>query len=299
MKSLFESQIPGIPVRRGKVRDVYDLGGQLLIVASDRISAFDVILPTPIPGKGIILTELSNFWFHYFSPHVRHHLLSHRVDEFPGDLAQYWDQLEGRAVLVKKTQVIPIECVVRGYLAGGGWKEYQKSGSVSGVKLPSGLQLCGKLTQPIFTPSTKADQGHDESIAFEDASRKVGAAVMTYIRDRSLGLYRLAASYALRRGIIIADTKFEWGIAEDSREPILIDEALTPDSSRFWPAGDYVAGREQVSFDKQYVRNYLETLDWKKTPPGPELPEAVVVNTQEKYREACQRLAGKKYTGVS
>ena len=299
MKSLFESHIPGFPVRRGKVRDVYDLGGQLLIVASDRISAFDVILPTPIPDKGIILTELSNFWFHYFSPHVRHHLLSHRVEEFPGELANYADQLQGRAVLVKKTRVIPIECVVRGYLAGGGWKEYQKTGTVSGVKLPSGLQLCGKLTQPIFTPSTKAEHGHDQSIAFAEASRQVGAAVMTYVRDRSLELYRLAASYALRRGIIIADTKFEWGMTDDSRDPILIDEALTPDSSRFWPAGDYAAGREQVSFDKQYVRNYLETLDWNKTPPGPELPQEVVVNTQKKYMEACQRLTGKRFAGAS
>ncbi len=298
LKSLFESHIPGIPVRRGKVRDVYDLGEQLLIVASDRISAFDVILPTPIPDKGKILTELSNFWFHYFSPHVRHHLLFERVAEFPRELAGYADQLDGRAVLVKKTRVIPIECVVRGYLAGGGWKEYKKSGTVSGVKLPAGLQLCSKLPQPIFTPSTKAEHGHDESISFEVGVQMVGAAIMKYIRDRSLELYRLAASYALQRGIIIADTKFEWGIVEGSKDPILIDEALTPDSSRFWPADDYVAGREQVSFDKQYVRNYLETLDWNKTPPGPELPETVVLNTRKKYMEACQRLAGKRLAGV-
>ena len=294
LKSLFESHIPGFPVRRGKVRDVYDLGEQLLIVASDRISAFDVILPTPIPDKGKILTELSNFWFHYFSPHVRHHLLAERVHEFPKALAEYADQLEGRAVLVRKTRVIPIECVVRGYLAGGGWKEYQKCGTVSGIKLPAGLQLCSKLAQPIFTPSTKAEHGHDESISFEAGSQMVGAAMMKYVRDRSLELYRLAASYALQRGIIIADTKFEWGIVDESKDPILIDEALTPDSSRFWPADDFVAGHEQVSFDKQYVRNYLETLDWNKTPPGPELPETVVLNTREKYMEACERLMGKK-----
>ena len=299
MNVLLESHIPGLPVRRGKVRDVYDLGETLLIVASDRISAFDVILPTPIPDKGAILTALSNHWFNYFNRQIRHHLLASRIDEFPPELRAFSEQLAGRAVLVRKTQVIPVECVVRGYLAGGGWKEYKKTGAVSGVHLPAGLQLSEKLPHPIFTPTTKAQVGHDQSITFERAGAMVGEDRIRTVRDRSLELYAKAAAAAWERGIIIADTKFEWGVSNGSDEPILVDEVLTPDSSRFWPRDQYQVGREQPSFDKQYVRDYLETFNWNKQPPGPELPPAIVENTRRRYVEAYQRLTGKAFATAS
>ena len=298
MCALLESKIPGYPVRRGKVRDVYDLGARgLLIVASDRLSAFDVVLPTGIPDKGKVLTQVSNFWFDYLgtATQVKHHLIATELKDFPADLQAHGDQLRGRSVLVKKARVVPIECIVRGYITGSGWKEYQKTRSVCGVQLPAGLRQCDKLPQPIFTPTTKAEQGHDENITFEGAARQVGESVMRFVREQSIALYAQADAYARGRGIIIADTKFEWGIPEGASEPILIDEALTPDSSRFWPADQYEPGHDQPSFDKQYVRNYLETLTWDKTYPGPALPEEVQQNTRAKYIEAYEKLTGKKF----
>ncbi len=292
MATVIETQIPGFPLRRGKVRDVYDLGTQLLIVATDRISAFDVILPTPIPEKGIILTALSNYWFKLFAPYIQHHLLAARPAEFPAALRPFRAQLAGRSVLVRKTAVIPIECVVRGYLAGGGWKEYHKTGAISGVKLPHGLMLSQQLPTPIFTPTTKAETGHDQSITFDQACDKVGRDVMTELRDTSIKLYNIAADAARLHGLIVADTKFEFGIDPKTGRPILIDEVITPDSSRFWPLVDYKPGLEQISFDKQYVRNYLETLSWNKRPPGPCLPADVVNNTRRKYLEALKQLCG-------
>jgi phosphoribosylaminoimidazole-succinocarboxamide synthase len=297
--ALLQSNIPGYPVRRGKVRDVYDLGQNgLLIVASDRLSAFDVVLPTGIPDKGKVLTQVSNFWFDYLgkAAGVQHHLLATDLKNFPADLQRHADQLRGRSVLVKKARVVPIECIVRGYITGSGWKEYGKSQSICGVKLPAGLKQCDKLPEPIFTPTTKAEQGHDENITFEDAAAQVGEAVMQFVRDQSILLYSKADAYARGRGIIIADTKFEWGIPEAGGNPILIDEALTPDSSRFWPADQYQPGHDQPSFDKQYVRNYLETLTWNKTYPGPALPEDVQMNTRKKYIEAYEKLTGRTFT---
>jgi phosphoribosylaminoimidazole-succinocarboxamide synthase len=300
--ALLESQIPGLPVRRGKVRDVYELDAdRLLIVASDRISAFDVIMPTPIPDKGRILTQLSNFWFHLFArefPGFQHHLLATDPADFPQTLQQHADQLAGRSVVVRKTKVLPIECVVRGYITGSGWKDYQATGVVSGIKLPLGLRQCDALPEPIFTPSTKAEAGHDMPISFDEAAVLVGGELMAKAHDLTISLYKRAAAYARTRGIIVADTKFEFGTRADigdGREPILIDEALTPDSSRFWPADQYAPGRDQPSFDKQYLRNYLETLQWNKTPPGPVLPADVVANTRLKYAEAYERLTGRNF----
>ena len=302
MKTLLQSEIPGLPVRRGKVRDVYELGGErLLIVASDRISAFDVIMPTGIPEKGRILTQLSNFWFESLGAGklgeipVKTHLVETDFARFPVELQGYREQLEGRAVIVRKTKVIPIECVVRGYITGSGWKDYQKTGMVSGVKLPAGLRQCGQLPEPIFTPSTKAERGHDEPISIEAAAGQIGEKLAGRIRDFSILIYARAAAYARGRGIIIADTKFEFGVVAGEEMPVLIDEMLTPDSSRFWPADQYEPGREQASFDKQYVRNYLETLSWNKTPPGPVLPEEVVAGTRGKYVEAYERITGRKF----
>ncbi len=301
MSALLESQIPGLPVRRGKVRDVYDLEsikpGHLLIVASDRLSAFDVVLPTGIPDKGKILTQLSSFWFHHFRGHtpLHDHLVATKLEDFPKELQAHKDQLAGRSVIVRKTRVIPIECVVRGYITGSGWKDYQKTRKVCGVELPAGLRQCDQLPEPIFTPTTKADQGHDESISFEGAAEKVGHDAMKFVRDWSLRLYSAAADFAITRGIIIADTKFEWGIPEGATDPILIDEALTPDSSRFWPADKYEPGHDQPSYDKQYVRNYLETLTWGKTYPGPSLPDDVIKNTRAKYIEAYEQITGRDF----
>ena len=289
---VLETGIPGYPVRRGKVRDIYDLGDRLLFVASDRISAFDVIMPNGIPRKGEVLTRISCFWFQRLSG-THHHLIELIEDHAPAGLEPYLDQLRGRAMLVRKSKVVPIECVVRGYLAGSGWKEYRQSQSVCGIKLPAGLKQCAQLPEPIFTPATKADEGHDENISFERACELADPEVMKTLRDRSIAIYRDAAEYARQRGVIIADTKFEWGADGDGL--ILIDEVLTPDSSRFWPADDYEPGRDQVSFDKQYVRNYLETLDWDKTPPGPRLPDDVVANTSRKYIEAYERITGETF----
>jgi phosphoribosylaminoimidazole-succinocarboxamide synthase len=303
MGALLESLIPGIPLRRGKVRDVYDLGDTVLLVATDRISAFDVIMPTGIPDKGAILTQLSNFWFGFFEremPGIRHHLVATELAQFPAALQGYGEQLRGRAVIGRKTKVVPIECVVRGYITGSGWKDYQKSGVVSGVKLPGGLRQCEKLPAPIFTPTTKAEAGHDMPISFEAACGEVGAELMTRARDLAVGLYVKASDYARSRGIIIADTKFEFGTrgdVEGGKAPILIDEALTPDSSRFWPAEGYEPGHDQPSFDKQYVRDYLETLSWGKVPPGPVLPGDVVGNTRAKYVEAYEKLTGRRFGG--
>ncbi len=290
VQTVVTSQLGSHPVRRGKVRDVYDFGDKLVIIATDRISAFDVILPTPIPQKGVLLTAMSNYWFRFFDGRIAHHLLSTDVPTAMPELAPYRDQLTGRSVLVRKTQVIPIECVVRGYLAGSGWTQYRKQQSVCGIPLPPGLKQCDVLPTPVFTPTTKAEQGHDEPIDFAAACDRAGREVMEYIRDKSIELYVAAAQAARQRGIIIADTKFEWGIPAPGDAPILIDEVLTPDSSRFWPDDEYAAGRDQPSFDKQYVRNYLAGLAWNKTPPGPELPPDVVQRTHDRYMEAFTRL---------
>lgn len=286
------TEISGLPVRRGKVRDVYDLGDEILLVATDRISAYDVVLPTPIPGKGAMLTGLSEFWFGFFDGVIPHHFIEVVRGAAPPGLDKHIATLRDRTMRCKKTTVAPIEFVVRGYLAGSGWKDYRRTGGVCGISLPAGMRECEELPEPLFTPATKAEVGHDENISFEQAVDAVGERVMTLLRDRSLDLYIRAAAYARKRGIIIADTKFEWG--ERDGEYILIDEVLTPDSSRFWPADKYEPGRDQESFDKQYVRNYLTTLveakQWDKTPPGPELPEDIVKNTAAKYREAVERL---------
>jgi phosphoribosylaminoimidazole-succinocarboxamide synthase len=289
---ILQTSIPGHPVRRGKVRDVYDLGEKLLIVATDRISAFDVVMPNGIPFKGEILTRISQFWFQFVKG-VPNHLIEVIEQKAPAGFESYLDQLTGRAMLVKKTKVLPIECVVRGYLAGSGWKEYQQTQSVCGIKLPAGLRQCDRLPEPIFTPATKAETGHDENVSFERACELTDQRIMQTVRDRSIAVYSQAADYARQRGVIIADTKFEWGF--DGNEFILIDEVLTPDSSRFWPADGYQPGRDQASFDKQFVRNYLETLKWDKTPPGPQLPDDVVAGTAKKYLEAYERLTGRKF----
>jgi phosphoribosylaminoimidazole-succinocarboxamide synthase len=291
---VMETKIPDVPVRHGKVRDIYDLGDELLLVATDRISAYDVILPTPIPEKGAMLTRISQFWFELFDGVMPHHLIEVIQDTAPPGLEPYLDQLRGRTVRCKKTNVVPIECVVRGYLAGSGWKDYGRTGEVCGVGLPPGMKQCEKLSEPIFTPATKAEEGHDENISFETACDVVGTDCMTLLRDKSLELYARASDHAAERGIILADTKFEFG--EYGGKYLLIDEIFTPDSSRFWPADQYEPGRDQDSFDKQYVRNFLTTLvdagSWDKTPPGPELPDEIVSNTAAKYREALTRLMG-------
>jgi len=291
-EAMFDSTPKGLSLlRKGKVRDVYEPSDQhLLIVACDRISAFDHILPTPIPGKGKILTQISNFWF----DKTEHLVKNHIVDPNPGpkwypELDWYYPELDGRTVLVHKTEPLVIEAIVRGYLSGSGWKEYQKSGTVCGLKLPKGIVESEKLPEPIFTPSTKAQSGHDENISFEQAAETVGAELAEKVRDISIALYEFASDYARERGIVIADTKFEFGLLENG-ELLLIDEILTPDSSRFWPAESYAPGGPQTSFDKQYVRDYLEAIKWNKEPPAPELPEAVVAKTREKYLEAVKRL---------
>ncbi len=285
-----ETNFPGLVLRgRGKVRDIYDLGDRLLIVATDRLSAFDVILPTPIPDKGKVLTQLSLFWFDKLRGVVPNHVLSAR--EFNGPLASFADELRGRAMLVRKTEPIAVECVVRGYLAGSGWRDYKQTGAVCGIPLPGGLRESDKLPEPIFTPSTKATSGHDENISFDEICRLTGGTMAERLRDISLEIYRRASAYAAERGILIADTKFEFGVA--AGELIWIDEALTPDSSRFWPAAGYEPGRAQPSFDKQFVRDYLQRCGWSKRPPAPELPPEVVKGTREKYREAYRRLVGR------
>ena len=276
---------------RGKVRDVYDLGDQLLMVATDRLSAFDVVLPTPIPGKGAILTQLSVFWFRHLG--VPSHFLSADVEDLPASLTAHRDYLRGRFMLVKKAKRFDVECVVRGYLAGSGWKDYLATGSVCGHALPPGLKLSARLEPPLFTPAAKNDVGHDENIDYAAMESIVGKEAAARLRDFSLDLYSRARTHALSKGIIIADTKFEFGMVDG--ELIVIDEVLTPDSSRFWPAAGYGEGREQDSFDKQYVRNYLSTLEWDKTYPGPELPAEVVENTRRKYLEAYRILTGEEF----
>jgi phosphoribosylaminoimidazole-succinocarboxamide synthase len=290
-QALHQSDLP-FPVRRGKVRDVYDLGEQLLIVATDRISAFDCVMPNGIPDKGVILTALSLFWFQRFENDFENHLIATDVDQYPAELQPFAEQLWGRSMLVKKAKVVPIECVARGYLAGSGWKEYVTSGNICGVALPPGMRQCDRLQQPIFTPATKEESGHDMNISFDEAAARVGESLASELRDRTLSLYASAADFALSRGIIVADTKFEFGLLPDGRV-ILVDEVLTPDSSRFWPLEGYAPGRDQPSFDKQFVRNYLEGLTWDKTPPAPELPEEVVQGTRKRYLEAYERLTGK------
>ncbi|HSW45101.1 MAG TPA: phosphoribosylaminoimidazolesuccinocarboxamide synthase [Phycisphaerae bacterium] len=289
---VLQSNIPGLPVRRGKVRDIYDLGDELLLVASDRISAFDVVMPNGIPYKGEVLTRISCFWFERIKS-VRHHLIELIENRAPKGLEPYLGQLRGRSVRVRKTKVVPIECVVRGYITGSGWKEYRQNGAVCGIKLPAGLRQCDQLPEPIFTPATKEEQGHDENISYEQMCQIIGEDTARTLRDRSIAIYREAADYARQRGVIMADTKFEWGQVDG--ELILIDEVLTPDSSRFWPADEYEPGRDQPSYDKQFVRNYLETLDWDKTPPGPQLPDDVVAGTSRRYIEAYERLTGRKF----
>jgi phosphoribosylaminoimidazole-succinocarboxamide synthase len=288
---VWETSFRGLKLHsRGKVRDIYELGDRLLIVATDRLSAFDVVLPTPIPDKGKVLTQLSLFWFERLSDVVPNHVLS--GTDFPAELAPYREELRDRAMLVRRTEPIRIECVVRGYLAGSGWKDYQAGGNVCGIRLPAGLRESEKLPEPIFTPATKAASGHDENLSFEQAAAQVGAELAGRLRDISLDLYCRAAHYAEGRGILIADTKFEFGLV--GGELIWIDEALTADSSRFWPADGYVPGRPQPSFDKQYVRDYLERIGWSKMPPAPALPPDVVEATRQKYREAYRRLTGKE-----
>ena len=286
---VWETNLPGIHfLHRGKVRDLYEVGDWLLIVATDRLSAFDVVLPTPIPDKGRVLTQLSLFWFDLLRDVIPNHVIT--AANFPAELAAYHAQLEGRAMLCRRTRPLPIECVVRGYLSGSGWKDYRATGKLCGIALPAGLQESERLPEAIFTPSTKAIAGHDENISFEEAVSRIGAGLAERVRAVSLEIYRRAAAYAEPRGIILADTKFEFGLVGD--ELICIDEALTPDSSRFWPADGYQPGRAQPSFDKQYVRDYLERIGWNKQPPGPELPPEGVAATREKYREAYRQLTG-------
>jgi len=288
---LLTTNLPDIPVfKRGKVRDVYDAGEHLLLVATDRLSAFDVVLPTGIPGKGTVLTQLSLFWFDLLADVMPNHVVTADVDEYPQKLRRHRDQLEGRSMIVQKTDVLPVECVVRGYITGSGWKDYKATGKVCGIELPKGLRESDRLEPPIFTPATKAETGHDENISFETMEGTVGAERAAEARRRSLEIYSRARAHPEARGIILADTKFEFGV-RDGRL-VWIDEALTPDSSRFWPRDGYAPGRSQKSFDKQYVRDYLETLDWNKQPPGPELPPDVVARTTEKYLDAYDRLRG-------
>jgi phosphoribosylaminoimidazole-succinocarboxamide synthase len=292
MPALLQSELPGVPVRRGKVRDVYDLGDRLLLVATDRISAFDWVMPTGIPDKGRILTQLSAFWFELLK--VPSHLISLDLTtiKLPAGGTPR-DQLAGRSTIVRKCDVVPIECVVRGYLEGSGWKEYQKSGTVCGLKLAEGLKQCSKIAEPIYTPATKEESGHDINISFERMVEIVGEKTATELRGKTLDIYRRAAEHALGRGIIIADTKFEFGWHDG--QLILIDEVLTPDSSRFWPADQYQPGKSQPSFDKQFLREWLETTGWDKNCAPPALPDDVVTRTRAKYIEAYEKLTGRKF----
>lgn len=313
--TVLQLELPGIKkLKSGKVREIFQLefaftgdvergkwelelfelgeGDKILIGATDRISAFDVIMPTGIPNKGRVLATLSTFWFEKTAGIIPNHLLTSDFTKFPTALQRYRPLLEGRSMIVRKCEPLPIECVVRGYLAGSGWKEYNQSQSVCGIKLPAGLTESAELPEPIFTPATKAETGHDENISFEQAKQIVGDKIAEQVREASLKIYNFARDYARQRGIIIADTKFEFGLHDGKL--ILIDEVLTPDSSRFWPFDDYRAGRSQVSFDKQFVRDYLDKLDWNKTPPGPNLPDDVVARTSAKYLEAYERLTGRK-----
>jgi phosphoribosylaminoimidazole-succinocarboxamide synthase len=293
MRVVRETNFAGIPpAARGKVRDIYDLGDQLLIVASDRISAFDVVLPTGIPDKGRVLTQLSLFWFELLRDVIPNHVIS--GSEIPAAFEAYREELAGRSMVVRKTQPLPIECVVRGYISGSGWKEYRATGEICGIPLPLGLRESDRLPAPIFTPATKAARGHDQNISFDEAAVLVGREVANRVREVSIELYRRAVAHTEPRGILLVDTKFEFGILPGTTDELMwIDEALTPDSSRFWPALGYQPGGPQVSFDKQFVRDYLERIQWSKTPPGPELPADVVAATRAKYREAFHILTGR------
>jgi phosphoribosylaminoimidazole-succinocarboxamide synthase len=291
MPALVQSHIPDVPVRRGKVRDIYDFGEKLLLVASDRISAFDWVLPTGIPDKGRVLTQVSDFWFGRLD--VPHHLISMDATTLPLPEGTDTEALAGRSMVVRKTQVVAVECVVRGYITGSGWKEYQQSGTVCGVELPQGLKESDQLPEPIFTPTTKAEQGHDMPMTFGEVETEIGVGLANQIRDLSLRLYQQGAEYARTQGIIIADTKFEFGV--DGDELLLIDEVLTPDSSRFWPQDQYEPGHGQPSFDKQFVRDWLLTTDWNKNSEPPALPDDVVAKTREKYIEAYERLAQRSF----
>jgi phosphoribosylaminoimidazole-succinocarboxamide synthase len=290
--AVLETDFPGVErYGRGKVRDVYSIDGRLLIVATDRISAFDYILPTGIPDKGKVLTQLSIFWFDFLRELTPTHFLTARVEDYPQPLPRFRDQLEGRSMLVRRANMIEIECVARGYLSGSGWKEYREKGTVCGIRLPAGLQESDRLPEPLFTPATKAQSGHDENVSFERVGELVGASLAARLRDLTLNIYARAARYAETRGILIADTKFEFGFVGD--ELVLGDEVLTPDSSRFWPADTYKPGGPQFSFDKQFVRDYLESIRWNKQPPAPALPEEVAARTGEKYRQAYRVLTGR------
>ncbi len=299
MPVVLDTQIGSLTLaRRGKVRDVYDLGEHLLIVATDRISAFDYVLGSGIPDKGAVLTQLSAFWFDLLKDITPHHLVTVDVNEFPAATRPYKDLLRGRSMLVRKTSPLPVECVARGYLSGSGWKDYGKSGAVCGVALPAGLRESDRLPEPIFTPATKAESGHDENISEAEAGNIVGRELIRRLRDLTLRIYNIGVAHALSRGIIIADTKFEFGLADvgGTQELVLIDEVLTPDSSRFWPAAEYVPGRGQPSFDKQFVRDYLERIGWNKQPPVPSLPGDVVEGTRARYVEAYERLTGRTFS---
>ncbi|MBM3757902.1 MAG: phosphoribosylaminoimidazolesuccinocarboxamide synthase [Acidobacteria bacterium] len=293
MPLILESNLPGLElIRRGKVRDVYAVGAdKLLIVASDRISAFDVILGSGIPDKGRILTQISLFWFEYLKGFVPNHLISANVDEYPAELQQYREQIEGRSMFVHRAKMVDVECVARGYISGSGWKDYKQTGAICGISLPSGLRESDRLPAPIFTPATKAQSGHDENISFETAAESIGVELATRLRDLTLGIYDRASAFAETRGIILADTKFEFGFV--GSQLVLGDEVLTPDSSRFWPRASYAPGGAQPSYDKQFVRDYLESITWNKQYPGPVLPEEVVIKTREKYLEAYRVLTGR------
>ena len=290
IQAVHETHFPDLQLRKkGKVRDIYDLGRHFLMVATDRISAFDVVMPEPIPGKGKVLTQISIFWFEAMAPLVPNHVVTGNVEDYPDVCKPYAEVLDGRSMLVKKAEPLPVECIVRGYISGSGWKSYQDDGTICGLKPPPGLQESEKLPEPIFTPSTKEEIGlHDINISFQEASGILGNALAEKVKTLSLEIYKKGAELALERGIIIADTKFEFGRFGD--DIILIDEVLTPDSSRFWPKDDYRVGRSQKSFDKQYLRDYLNTLDWDKTPPAPSLPEDIIENTRKKYEEALALL---------
>ncbi len=289
--AVVETSLPGLTPRRGKVRDIYELGDRLIIVATDRISAFDWVLPTPIPDKGRVLTGLSVFWFEYLDE--PNHLITDSVNQMPLPEGADRTLLEGRTMLVHKAEPVPIECVVRGYLAGSAWREYRESGSVCGIALPPGMQEAQELDEPLFTPATKATTGHDENISFEEMVRRVGQDTADELRERSIQLYQKARAYARERGIILADTKLEWGFHQGRL--ILIDEVFTPDSSRFWPADEYQPGRSQPSFDKQFVRDWLAATDWDKNSPPPPLPDKIVEQTRQRYIEAYERLTGRTF----
>lgn len=292
---VLETSLSSLPRRQGKVRDVYDLGEQLLLVSTDRISAFDWVLPTGIPDKGRVLTQVSAFWFDYLKE--PNHMLSTDIDQIrsalPPDIEIDAEQLDGRTMLCRKTKVVPVECVVRGYLVGSGWKDYQKTGKVCGIELPKGMQQAQIIEDVIFTPATKAETGHDENISFDEMVKTVGRDVAEELKRRSIDIYTRGREFAAKRGIIIADTKFEWGLVDD--EIILIDEVLTPDSSRFWPADEYKVGSNPPSFDKQFVRDWLETTTWDKNSPAPALPQDVALKTRAKYIEAFEQLTGQKF----